>query len=289
MPIDRDLLKTLRQEALSMGREEGRALVDMYYQIQDKRLASGNQRRAIEQQTDSGPVSIHAWLYDSMMDIENRIKDLLGRYAAADPVGAWSQSICGIGPVMSAGLLAHIDITKAPTAGSIWRFAGLDPTLQWNKGEKRPFNADLKVLAFKLGDSFIKVSSNDNDVYGHLIQERMQYEHELNASGAYAEQAAAIIEARPNHKQAATYKEGMLPDGHIFMRAKRWGVKLFLAHYHEVAYWAHYGSAPPAPYIFEHGEGQHVHRLDPPNWQRPTHRMSEEVFNRQWLNDGPAR
>src|SRR5581483_161544 len=25
----------------------------------------------------------------------------------------------------------HIDIEKAPTAGHIWRFAGLDPTLRW--------------------------------------------------------------------------------------------------------------------------------------------------------------
>jgi hypothetical protein len=43
-------------------------------------------------------------------------------------------------------LLARIDIVKAPTAGHIWRYAGLDPTVRWNKGEKRPWNAGLKVL-----------------------------------------------------------------------------------------------------------------------------------------------
>lgn len=266
---DNDLLATLRDEARSMGREEGRALVDMYYQVQEHRKAAGNQQRAIEQDADTGSATIHGWLHDAMFDVEKRLKDLLGRYAAAHPVGEWAQSICGIGPVISAGLLAHIDITKAPTAGSIWRFAGLDPSIQWNKGERRPFNADLKRLCFLIGDCFIKVSGNDNDVYGHLIQERMEYEHAKNDAGDYAEQAAAILAARPNHKQAKTYAEGKLPDGHIFMRSKRWGVKLFLAHLHEVAYWVHYRSAPPAPYVFEHGDGEHVHRLDPPNWKRP--------------------
>lgn len=55
-------------------------------------------------------------------------------------------SIHGIGPVISAGLLAHIDIHRAVTVGHIWRFAGLDPSVKWLKKTKRPWNAGLKVL-----------------------------------------------------------------------------------------------------------------------------------------------
>ena len=264
-----DIVTQLRNEAVSLGREEARNLVDTYYQIQEFRKASGNQRRAIMRGDDlASPVAV-SWLHDNMFDIEKRLRDLLGRYAAADPVGAWAQSICGIGPVISAGLLAHIDIANAPTVGSIWRFAGLDPTTEWKKGERRPWNARLKVLCWKIGESFIKVSGNERDIYGHLILERRAYEHAKNDAGDYADQAAAILARNPNHKQRKIYAEGRLPDGHILARAKRWGVKLFLAHYHEVAYWEHYGEAPPAPYIFEHGGGKHAHRIDPPNWERP--------------------
>ena len=40
-------------------------------------------------------------------------------------------SIRGIGEVISAGLLAHLDVTKARHASGYWRFAGLDPTNDW--------------------------------------------------------------------------------------------------------------------------------------------------------------
>ena len=56
---------------------------------------------------------------------------------------------------ISAGLMANIDITKVQTAGQIQAFAGLDPTREWNKGEKRPYNARLKALCWKIGQCFI--------------------------------------------------------------------------------------------------------------------------------------
>jgi len=63
--------------------------------------------------------------------MENQIKRSLDKFTDHHPVGKWMKSIHGIGPVIAAGMLAHIDIEKAPTAGHIWRYAGLDPTVVW--------------------------------------------------------------------------------------------------------------------------------------------------------------
>jgi len=257
------LADELKQEARSMGRDEARFLVDAYYQVQDYRKAANNQVRA-GGHGDVRALTIVDWLGDHMGAIETRIKQLLEQFAKSQEVGEWALSICGIGPVITAGLLAHIDIRKAPTVGHIWRYAGLDPTVTWGKGEKIPWNAKLKALCWKIGESFVKVSGNDNDFYGHLYIVRKEYEIAKNEAHDYADQAAAILERVPTHKQKAIYAEGMLPPGHIHQRAKRWATKLFLAHLHAVMYETIIGEVAPKPYVIEHMG--HVHNIVAPNW-----------------------
>ena len=52
-------------------------------------------------------------------------------YVEKQPIGQWLLSVTGIGEVISAGLIANLDIRKAKTAGAFWRFCGLDPTVEW--------------------------------------------------------------------------------------------------------------------------------------------------------------
>ena len=257
--LSADLLSAAR----IMRAGEARDLVDGYYQVQEMRKSTGNQLLALHQADKPSLPVVLPWLHEYFRMMENRIKRLLGEFAEANEVGRWCLSIYGIGPVISAGLLAHIDIEQAPTVGHIWSFAGLNPEQKWEKGEKRPWNARLKTLCWKIGESFVKQSA-DKCLYRGLYDDRKQYEQEKNMAGDYADQAAAILAKRPNHKQAAIYKEGHLPDGHIHMRAKRWTVKLFLAHWHHVSYEVHYGELPPKPYVVEHLG--HADIIGPPEW-----------------------
>ena len=259
----RDIRKALQEAAAALTREEARYLVDAYYQMQKSRIETGNRMSAGER-GDEPPMEVLTWLDDQLSILENEVKWQLRAFAEATPVGEWAMSICGIGPVISAGLLAHIDIEKAPTVGHVWAFAGLDPTRKWEKGQKRPHNARLKTLCWKIGESFVKVSGNEKDVYGQVYLQRKADEQARNEGGVYADQAAAVIKRTPTHKQAATYKKGKLSDNHIHMRAMRYSVKLFLAHFHHVAYESHYGTPPPKPYVIEHGG--HTKFIGPPNW-----------------------
>src|SRR5262245_25322748 len=213
-PIAR-LKKDLRAAAKTLTTSEVRYLVDLYYQIQDFRKAAGNQIAAMGRVGE--PVAVLGWSFETMETIEKEIAKWLDIYTDNEPtgMGGWSKAICGIGPIISAGLLAHIDMrpwrcfnkeakkkctSDAPcgleckyetifTVGHIWRFAGLDPTMSWNKGEKRPWNAQLKVLCWKIGESFVKVSGNPKDVYGKIYLGRKAYEHTRNEAGQYKEQA----------------------------------------------------------------------------------------------------
>lgn len=202
-----------------------------------------------------------------METVEDSIKKSLDDFSSADPVGRWSKSITGIGPVIAAGLLAHIDIEKAPTVGHIWRFAGLDPTMIWEKGKKRPWNAALKVLCWKIGESFVKVSTNPKDFYGRIYVSRKRLEEDRNAREMFKQQAEDKLKRFKIGKTTEAYKhysEGRLPPAHIHARAKRYAMKLFLSHWHHVAYKVRFGKEPPNPYPLDHMEG-HNDLIQVPN------------------------
>lgn len=255
--LQRDLRRGAR---LTEG--QARYMVDAYYSLQDFRIQSANQVRTAEETTE-----VVSWLFEQMRVLEAEVQKVLGYWAAQQPAGAWAQSIVGIGRVLSAGLAAHIDITQCPTVGHVWRFAGLDPTLTWERHQKRPYNARLKVLCWKIGDSFVKQSGRENDVYGHLYRQRKEQEVERNLAGAFADQAQASIDAGRIKDKAtlAYYHQGQLPPGRLDLRARRWAVKMFLSHYHHVAYESHYQQPPPKPYAA--AILGHAHIVRPPNWE----------------------
>ena len=244
-PVNR-LTKDLRKAAMSLGKHEVRFLVDEYYAMQDQRIRETNQCRALLE--DGEPHDLIHWLNDQHSTLEQQIKSALHIYAKHNVIGQWLLSVRGIGPVISAGLLAHIDINQCETVGHIWSYAGLDPTKKWNRGEKRPWNAELKTLCWKIGESFVRSKGHEEAVYGALYDQRKIYEIEKNESGQYAEQAKLVLEKTPKHKQAAIYKAGKLPDGHIHMRAKRYAVKQFLSDLHAYWYRIEFGKEPPLPY-----------------------------------------
>ena len=268
-PIDL-LTKDIKQAATLVSPVEARYLVDTYYQLQRQRIRASNQIQSLIK-LEAGeleatePHRVLRWLAGNATTLENNIKRALDVYAKAHLTGRWSQSICGIGPVLSAGLLAHIDITKAPTVGHIWRFAGLDPTVKWGKGEKRPWNASLKTLCWKIGESFVKVSGREDDVYGKLYLERKAYEQGRSERGELADQAQVWVQKVAKTTEAhAYYQKGVLPPGHLHARAKRWTVKLFLAHWHAVCYQDTFKEPAPKPYVLS--QLQHGHEIRCPQW-----------------------
>lgn len=258
------LSRDLREAGKLLTPTEARWLVDTYYAIQKYRVSASNQTRALGKSGE--PNYFVRWLGDQIEGLEKRIKTVLDAYTDQHLLGRWCKSITGIGPVIAAGLMAHIDITKAPTVGHIWSFAGLNPEARWELGQRRPWNARLKTLCWKIGESFVKVKNRPQDIYGKIYEQRKQYETEKNERREYADQAAEILRTKRIRRSTAAfqyYKQGMLPPGHIHERAKRYAVKLFLAHYHYVAYRLHYGQEPPKPYAIEHLG--HVHLIPAPN------------------------
>lgn len=257
--------KDLRAAAKLLGRREARALTGLYYQIQEFRKISGNQHLAAKA---GEPNAVASWVHKNMTAIENDIRRALDEFSSSYSVGQWMKSLTGIGAVIGAGMLAHIDISKSPTAGHIWRFAGYDPTVKWEKKQKRPWNADLKCLCFKLGDCFVKFSNHENQYYGTIYNNRKQYETARNDRFEYSDQAEHLLATKNFVKDTEArkwYEKGQLPPGHLHMRALRYASKMFLSHLHHVMHCDFYGREPPTPFALENCAG-HTHFVPVPNW-----------------------
>lgn len=123
--LDRDM----QAAAADMPRREATYLVDVYYQQQRVRLCLGGQIKAAERSGE--PHKLLDFLFHNAKDLEADCRGCLRYFTERYRVGNWLLSLCGIGHVLAAGLLAHLDIRRAPTAGQFWRFAGLDPSIQW--------------------------------------------------------------------------------------------------------------------------------------------------------------
>lgn len=261
------LKRDIKNAGTTLSKEEARYLVDLYYQMQEYRKASDNQVRQLQKEDTKEPHETLAFFANNFRTLERNIKSVLQVYAESKPIGQWMLSICGIGPVISAGLMANIDITKVQTAGQIQAFAGLDPTREWNKGEKRPYNARLKTLCWKIGQCFIKVQNNEEDVYGKIFAIRKAYEIERNEKGELADQAKAKLERFNIKKTTDAYKwysQGKLPPAHINQRASRYAVKIFLSHLFSVWYEMEHKEKPPKPYAI--AILNHAHEIPIPNW-----------------------
>lgn len=294
------LSRDLKKAAATLSHAEVRYLVDYYYQMQRDRIRAANQVRATSEAEE--PHEVLRWVAENTEVLEANIKRALDAYTDAHEVGRWSKSIVGIGPVIAAGLLAHLELdpwscavakldlthkTKpckpdAPhgpacqrlrinTVGKIWRFAGLDPTVTWGQGQKRPWNARLKTLCWKIGESFVKQSGRESDFYGKLYLQRKAIEIEKNEAGAFADQAKVSLSTKNFREDTIArqhYEKGQLPPARIHLRAQRWAVKLFLAHWHHVAYVTTFGEQPPKPYALS--ILGHADEIQVPNWPLPT-------------------
>lgn len=294
IPVISRLNKDTKLAAQRLTPREARYLCDLYYQMQDQRIRAAHQDRAMSDESE--PSSVFAWLRGQSETLESRVQTLLDAYSKGHRIGRWMRSVTGIGPVIAAGMIAHLDVGKAPTPGHFFSFAGLSPDQKWAKGQKRPWNARLKVLCWKLGESFVKSQGIDGSFYGPLYAKRKAYEWDRNLKGENAnaasdksdrfgddtnaklwytgqinpEWARMVLDGGKPFPQSipenARVKNGtrMIPPAHVHARATRWTVKLFLSHLHQ-RWWefSNPGRAYPCtPYAIAHLG--HMHMIEAP-------------------------
>lgn len=140
------LFKNLNVNSIAsqLSIRELRLMVKSYYIAQDHRIRLDNQISQIEKHNQENPENPQPYLglkdtANFFRGIEERNKNIMDIYTSIPTnVGAvWAKSICGIGPVLSAGFVVNIDIRKAPTCSPILSYFGQNPNLKWVTNETK--------------------------------------------------------------------------------------------------------------------------------------------------------
>lgn len=252
--LDREVV--LQAEKLT--NPEARFLVANYYQAQEMRKRADMQIRHLG---DKEMPTLLQYTADAFAVIESNVQKGLQNYAESTRLGEWCLSHDGIGPVITAGLLAHLDIEKAPTVGHFWRYAGLDPTNKWEKGQKRPWNSELRQICWHLGQCAKRISYKEDAFYGQLYRERKELLVGRNEAGHNAERAKVFFTKSADVKK--TLAEGKLPANNIDSQACNFVAKIFLSHLHALMFWDKYDQAPPRPFAI--AILGHAHEVRIPN------------------------
>jgi hypothetical protein len=208
-------------------------IVELYYDAQDLRIAHANKDR-------TEPPSPLVEFLDYWLKVgEKVIHTKLAKWLESDDSPAeakWAYNQIGIGPVIASGLSAHVKLDRADTISSLWKFAGQAPGFDRKvKGQKLCYNARLKTLCWKIGESFVKVSGKEGATYGKLYIQFKEEEIRRNEAGLYKEAAQRELASKKFRVEDSVTKKrllaGMLSDAHLHARAKRKTVKIFLSHF----------------------------------------------------------
>ena len=196
-------------QARTVSDKVARHIVNDYYRIQNQRIRIASQIRSITKNDAAEDTSVLKMFHAEAKMDENKRKAILFAYANNPErvIGRWAMSITGIGPVIAAGLMAHIDISQALGVGAIWRYAGLDPTADRHiPGQKAVFNSKLKRLCWIIGQSFVKFQNKPNDHYGAVYRVRKQQEIAKNEQLLFADQAEHALKTKNYKTTTDAYK-----------------------------------------------------------------------------------
>jgi hypothetical protein len=170
--------------------------------------------------------------------------------------------------------------TEAPKPPPLTKRVDLEKALA-----VRPWNDRAKKTCFLISDQIVRQQERPaGRFYGYIYQSRKAYETENNKTGKLAEQAKASLKrVGKNTVTGKANAKGMLSDGHIDRRARRYAVKVFLSHVHAQAYHDYHGADAPMPYAFtDRCEGNHRHYID-----RPDHVVEPGRTLRQLYGEKP--
>lgn len=248
-------------EAKKLTNPAARFIVSNYYDYQDQRKRADMQLRHLGDGEADNLAKTLEWNAGAAAAMEADTAKQLKAFAETSVVGQWCMSHYGVGPVITAGLLAHLDITVAPTAGHFWSFAGLNPLQKWEKGQKRPYCAAMKQLMFHLGECFKRTSGVKDAFYSQFYKTRKDMLVQRNDAGEFAERAKVFFTKSADVKK--TLATGKLPAGNLDRQACNQAAKMFLSHLHAVMYWNYYKEAPPKPFMI--AIKGHAHEVKIPN------------------------
>jgi hypothetical protein len=209
----------IRKAARAMSRADAQALVLSVLEVQHIEFAVPK---------EGTPSEAVFYLYGRLIDWRKDVLQALEHWLVSSDTGIWLRSIKGLSLLGQCGFGALLEVTDKTDIELMWKRCALDPVPAWENHRKEPSNP-LKALAIAAADGFAKLARNPISPYGTVYRLRMDHE---------------IERLRREPHKGIVYSNDRRAD----LIAKRVAVKLFLAHYQQVAFYTRYGRFPDFPW-----------------------------------------
>ena len=178
---------------------------------------------ALRGRKDSETDELLAWLQVVEAYADGRVAALLKSH----PAYPWFSRVKGIGRENIGKVIGLVDIQKADTVSSLWKFAGFAVTngkapKREKGGGKLDYNSQLRTMCWRLATSLLK---SGGCFYDYYLREKEKYLLRYRAQGMKIIPAAQL----PTRDGKRYEPEGVISEGHVHNQALRKMIKLFLA------------------------------------------------------------
>ena len=154
--------------------------------------------------------------------------------AVVFPIYSWLKNIRGISHLLSSQLIAYIDIKKFNQVSSLWHYCGMHVNNgiapKRMKGSKIDWNPQMRMICYKISDSFIKQRTPK---YRDIYDKEKEKQIKLLEDQGNVETHNPIVSKRNKEETTIPMKSILVlsppkSKGHADMRARRKAVKEFL-------------------------------------------------------------
>jgi len=196
-------------------------------------------------------------LLNEVKELEDYVDKRVATLLKQHPAYPWFSRVLGIGPENIAKVVGLIEIEKAPTVSSLWKFAGFHveengTAPKREPGKKLEYNSKLRSMCWRVGDSLIRARGKNGPSKFALYyyQEKEKYLARFKAEG----RSIVPADKLPKVNGKKIENEDFISEGHIHAMAKRKMVKMFLS-----MLWVEWRKAESLPisepYAIAHLEG----------------------------------
>lgn len=257
---------------------EIKRLVDVYYDVQDVRIRTANRLRSA--MPSKAETEHEGELKRIETKIKNEIETHIENIPIYT---RWLKHVKGVGPCIAGSLIGNLAvkfikvdkleecteierkyalktknkkylipavrrINEFTNVAKLWRYCGQGVTENGiaecrKKGKTISYNPTMKVLCWKIGESFVK---QKNSFYREQYEQFRKHEDE---HWTIEKESQYIAKRKRLGYIKKTFKPEKAIKAHRFARSKRKTIKMFLAHLFD-KWWKLDGLEPPKPYAF---------------------------------------
>lgn len=214
-----------------------RQAVRFFYDLQKLRIQQGNRGSSEAIILDDKDREFHEVRSDTLNTLERRELRHIEKLCREFSIYPWLKKQKGIGPTLAGVILSEIDITRAETPSSIWRFAGVDvqdgKAPRRTKGQVNTYNSFLRTkLLGVAADCMLRAGSEWRTFYDNYKTRKQNQRVEVCMACEGTKKAKkGELKGKPCKNCSAT--GGPAPwgesDGHRHRAALRYMIKMFLA------------------------------------------------------------